>query len=186
MAYKCPLTKMKKLLCFILVLFTACSIVNAKKVKPIQKTSFEVVSEHSEKGKQITFNCFISPLAPAFLSFECINNTDERIFIEWENARLRNDKIIFGDDSRITMTNPKADEAVSAHGSSIVRDIAGLGHIRTDLNVALFPGSVDKELKKEIGKKGTVEVKIPIRFMDNHVEEFLLIYSIWYEMPSNE
>jgi hypothetical protein len=34
-----------------------------------------------------------------------------------------------------------------------------------------------------LGKKGTVEVKIPVRFADNHIEEYMLIYSRWYEMP---
>lgn len=84
------------------------------------------------------------------------------------------------------MRDTKADEAVSPHGNSITRKIAGLHQIQPDIIYALFPASVDKVLKKELGKKGTVEVKIPIRFMDNHIEEYILIYSIWYEMPPTE
>lgn len=180
---------MKKIICLILVMFSMCSVCNAKKIKPIRKSSFELVSNHSEKGKLVTFNCLPIELStyPGFLnSFVCENNTDERVFIEWENSRLRGDKIVFGDDSRASMRNPKADEAVSPHSSSIVRDIASIGQIRNDLVVALFPGSVDKELKKEIGKKGTVEVKISVRFMDNHIEEYVLVYSVWYEMPPSK
>ena len=84
------------------------------------------------------------------------------------------------------MRDTKADEAVSPHGNSITRQIAALKQIQPDITYALFPASVDKVLKKELGKKGTVEVKIPIRFMDNHIEEYVLIYSIWYEMPPTE
>lgn len=166
-----------------------CGGLHAKKVKPIQKSSFELVSKHSERGMKISFNCLpiSQSTAPAFLNkFVCENNTDERVFIEWENSRMNGDKIIFGDDSRANMRNPKADEAVSPHGTSIVRDIASLGQVLPDLVIALVPGSVDKELKKELGKKRTVEVKIPIRFMDNQIEEYVLIYSIWYEMPPIE
>ena len=61
--------------------------------------------------------------------------------------------------------------------------IASMDQIHPDITYALFPASVDKVLKKELGKKGTVEVKIPVRFADNHIEEYTLIYSRWYEMP---
>ncbi len=178
---------MKKNILLLLPLLVVFGIANAKKVKPICKSSFELVSEHSEKGKLISFDCLLTSFAPAFLSsFVCENKTDERIYIEWENARMNGDKIIFGDDTRITMRNPKADEAVSPHGNSIIREIASISQIKPDITYALFPASVDKVLKKELGKKGTIEVKIPIRFMDNHIEEYILIYSRWYEMPSTE
>lgn len=91
--------------------------------------------------------------------------------------------MIFGDDTRLSMRNPKTDEAVSPHGSSIIKEIASMDQIHPDITYALFPASVDKVLKKELGKKGTVEVKIPVRFADNHIEEYTLIYSRWYEMP---
>lgn len=178
---------MKKIVCLLFVMLIMSMHVEAKKVKPIQKSSWELVSEHSGKGKLVTFNCVLTSTAPGFLSdFVCKNSTDERIFIEWENARLNSDKIIFGDDTRLTMRDTKADEAVSPHGNSITRQIAALKQIQPDITYALFPASVDKVLKKELGKKGTVEVKIPIRFMDNHIEEYVLIYSIWYEMPPTE
>lgn len=57
--------------------------VEAKKVKPIQKSSWEQVSEHSEKGKLVSFDCVLTSTSPGFLSnFICKNGTDERIFIE--------------------------------------------------------------------------------------------------------
>lgn len=178
---------MRKILLLLLYVFTINVSSEAKKIKPIVKSSWEQVSNHSEKGKLVSFNCMLNSTAPAFLSaFACENGTDERIFIEWENARLNGDKVIFGDDTRLTMRNPKTDEAVSPHSSSIVRMIASIGQILPDIRVALFPASVDKMLKKELGKKGTVEVKIPIRFTDNHIEEYIYVYSKWYEMPPTE
>ena len=187
MAYKHLQLAMKKIIFLMLVLLTTSASMEAKKVKPVQKSSWELISSHSEKGKLISFNCILTSMAPAFLSsFVCENATDERIFIEWENARMNGDKVIFGDDTRLTMRNPKADEAVSPHGNSIIRKIASISQIHPDITYALFPASVDKVLKKELGKKGSVEVKIPVRFADNHIEEYILIYSRWYEMPQTE
>ena len=184
MAYKLLLFTMRRFLFFMLVLLTVCASVEAEKVKPVQKSSWEIISTHSEKGKLVSFSCILTSMAPGFLSsFVCDNGTDERIFIEWENARLNGGKVIFGDDTRLSMRNPKTDEAVSPHGSSIIREIASMDQIHPDITYALFPASVDKVLKKELGKKGTVEVKIPVRFADNHIEEYTLIYSRWYEMP---
>jgi len=187
MAYKRPPKTMKRIILFIFVLLATSLSVEAKKVKPVQKSSWELVSSHSEKGKLVSFNCILTSMAPGFLSsFVCENGTDERIFIEWENARLNGGKVIFGDDTRLSMRNPKTDEAVSPHGSSIIRKIASMEQIQPDITYALFPASVDKVLKKELGKKGTVEVKIPVRFADNHIEEYILIYARWYEMPPTE
>lgn len=187
MAYKHLQLTMKRIIFLMFVLLSTSVSLEAKKVKPVQKSSWEQTSSHSEKGKLISFDCILSSTAPGFLSsFVCNNGTDERIFIEWENSRLNGGKVIFGDDTRLSMRNPKADEAVSPHGCSIIRKIASMNQIHPEITYALFPASVDKVLRKELGKKGTVEVKIPVRFADNHIEEYILIYSIWYEMPQTE
>lgn len=53
-----------------------------------------------------------------FLIVEIENKTEDRLYIEWENARLDNNKIVFGDDTMLTMRNEKTDEVVIAHAKT--------------------------------------------------------------------
>lgn len=168
-----------------LVLLTTGVSMEAKKVKPVKKTSWELVSNHSEKGMLITFDCDSTRESPKFLSnFVCENGTDERIYIEWENARMKGDRIVFGNDSRTSMRNPKTDEAVSPHRTSIIRKIASVNQVHSDYMANIVYWSREKELMKELGQKESVEIVIPIRFVDNHVEEYRFVFSMWYEKPT--
>jgi len=90
------------------------------------------------------------PRAQNLQKYVCENGTDERIFIEWKNARLNGGKVIFGDDTRLSMRSQKNDEAVSPHGSSIIREIASMDQIHPDITYALFPVSVGKVLEKGV------------------------------------
>lgn len=175
---------MKKYVYLILILLVTCVTASAKKPKPVIKWSLEVTNELSDKAKLITFECRASEYYDRFISSFHINNeTDERVFIEWENARVDNSRIVFGDDNRLTMKNPKADEAVSPHSSSISRQITGERFVYSDFMLPLYR---PKDLKKDLGSKNYRDVKIPIRYSDGKVVEYELKFAVWYEIPTNE
>lgn len=170
----------KQSLLLMTLLFAFCLSVNAKK-KPIIMYQMEVISKVSEKGKLLKFSGEASEWDNNWVKdFSVENGTDERIYIEWENARIVNSRIIFSDDRRINMGNPKADEAISAHRSSISRDITGEIYIGDSYIIPIFR---PKDLKKNIGNKHYIFITIPIRYSDNTVEDFELSFSVWYVLP---
>ena len=63
-----------------------------------------------------------------FLKVEIENKAEERIYIEWENARFDNSKVVFDDDTRLSMKNEKANEVVVAN-SKTHKNITGKNHI---------------------------------------------------------
>lgn len=174
--------KTKKLFLTLIMFLLAFSVsAKPKKPKKVFHYGIEVVSDVSERGKQISFNCFCYDMSMTWVkNFQITNNLDERISIEWENARFANSKVVFGDDSKLTMRNPKADEVITAKGNSIQRDITGLDRI--DGNAQswfLFPYN---ELKKNPGEKGTLDLIIPIKYSDNSVEDLKVQISVWYTL----
>lgn len=176
---------MKKFLTLTMMLLILSVVtITAKKPKPVINSILRVISmtPQSEKAKCIKFTCDkASDWNTSFIyNFECENCTDERVYIEWENARFTKSRIIFSDDRRITMDNPKVDEAISAHNSSISRDITGETYIGSDYILAIY---TPKDLKKNLDNKDSTFFTIPVRFADNTVVEYELEFSVWYEMP---
>lgn len=100
-------------------------------------------------------------------NFKVYNNTNERIYIEWENARCDYGKVVFDDDRRINMNNAKQDEAVSPNSYSISRDITSMNRVGND---NIYPLFNEKNLKD--GKNCYVFLLIPIRFSDGTVVEY--------------
>lgn len=172
----------KQSLLLMIMLFAFSLTVNAKKKpKPVFKFKLEVTSTQSDRGKLIEFHGEAKEWDENWIrNFYIRNNTNERVYIEWENARLTGSRIIYGDDRRITMGNPKADEAVSAHGSSIMRQITGETYIGSEWVIPLFR---TKDLKKNLSDKDYTFIMIPIRYLDNTVEEINLTLTVWYELP---
>jgi len=173
----------KQSLLLMIMLFAFSLTTNAKKKnKPIFKYQLEVTSTPSEKGKLITFDAYGSEYYGYWIeNFEVKNGTDERIYIEWENARLDRSRVVFGDDSSISMRNPKADEAVSPHELSISREITGENKIGDDYQIELY--NVRNLKKNYLGSKARTYITIPIRYMDGTVEEFKLEFTAWFELP---
>lgn len=129
----------------------------------------DLISNHPENRKNaIELDCYASSYDGSFITVYLRNRTQERVYVEWENARCQYDRVIFGDDRRITMGNPKADEAISPMSSSLRREVTGQGRIMSDYILPLYKV---KDLKN--GEKETVSLKIPIRFADGSVEEYL-------------
>ena len=172
----------QSLLLMIMLLAFSLSTNAKKKTKPIFKYQLEVTSTPSEKGKLITFDAYGSEYSGYWIrNFEVKNGTDERIYIEWENARLDGSRVVFGDDSRISMRNPKADEAVSSHETSISREITGEKKIDDEYQIELY--NVRDLKKKNLGLKDRTYIIRPIRYMDGTVEEFKLEFTAWFELP---
>lgn len=168
----------KRFLFLMLMVFAISINVNAKKVF---KYKLEVTSELSDRGKKIEFSARLAEWKSEWIQFfQVFNKTNERIFIEWENARILGDRVVFSDDRRITMNNPKADEAVSPISFSIRRDITSARKIGENY---IFPLFYTKNLKKNLGEKSTIYLKIPIRYLDNTVEEFNIELTVWFEDP---
>ncbi len=141
------------------------------------KNEVSITSRHAENRKDaVKLTCISSAYDESFLTIYLWNNTNERVFIEWENARCQSGKVVFGDDRRITMTNTKADEAVSANSRSLTRDITSADNILSDDVIPLFR---TKYLQDGIDKY--VKIKIPVRFADGTVEEYDFYVRLYWE-----
>ena len=163
-----------------MLLFTSCMSLSSY---PQGKITCEVSVEESRlfKDKEaIEFSAkyFLNNKFVEF--FQVYNNTNERIYIEWENARCNHGKVIFSDDRRITMNNAKQDEAVSPNSYSLLRDITSATYVGNDYLIPLFN-------KKDLiaGDVGKVFLLIPIRFSDGSVTEYHLTLSYKWTASDN-
>lgn len=146
------------------------------------KEEVTLISSHSEERKKsVELKCSASSYDETFLTIYLVNCTNDRIYIEWENARCDNGKVVFGDDRRITMNNPKADEAVSSLSMSLRRGVTSADRIGSDYILPLFRIKLMKE-----GFSDNVTLKIPIRFMDGSVEEYTFNVKLSWEATPNK
>lgn len=106
------------------------------------------------------------------------NKTPKRAYIEWENARYDNSRIAFGDDSRITMQNPKADESIPSNSSSISREIMATSWVGSDFILNPIRSHL-------VRKKGGTEMEIiiPVRFGDTETIDYKFKLSVYYYNP---
>lgn len=106
------------------------------------------------------------------------NKTKKRAYIEWENARLDGARIVFGDDRRITMGTPKADESIPAKSASISRDILSEAWVGSDtIDNPVSPSKVRGRGGKEL------TATIPVRFGDGEPVDYQFRFSIWSYNP---
>ncbi len=160
------------------LLFTSCFSLYDGYSGGTVKCKINITSNHpKEKMDAISFSAYGSAYSNSFVSGFYVNNkSDQRVFIEWENARCNFGKVVFSDDRRITMNNPKADEAVSARSLSISRDFTSMNNIGDD---DVYPLYNVKDLKN--GKTKSVFLIIPIRYTDGSVEEYRLTLTYSWE-----
>ena len=163
-----------KLLLFVVFVMSA-SIVDARKADGIVKLLVEKDKDYFEdENVKISFSMISSDLY-----MQLYNKLDDRIFIEWENARTNHDKVIFGTDSRLTYRNKKEDESVSSKSSSISHcfycenPMAALGG-----NWAM-PVYTHGILKLE-EKNCMVDFVLPVRFPDGKTKEYKLYVKVMY------
>ena len=102
------------------------------------------------------------------------NKRDERIYIEWENARTNGGKVMFGDDTRLTAKNSKSDESIPARSESLIRSLYKENPLYNS-NSSFYPYALALH-REVVGLKRlgvtVVSVLLPIRFADNTTKDY--------------
>ena len=94
----------------------------------------------------------------SFLHVMISNNTNERIAVEWENAKIFGDQVCFDNDSRLTMGRAKQDEVIMK-GDYISKNLLPKGNVLSSRVMPLFQ---TKPLKK--GETRGTYVTIPVKY----------------------
>lgn len=175
--------KLSKSLCIVIIsiLFTGCISLSSV---PKGTISCDVSVEESyvigdKEAVEFTARYFLDNYFVEF--FKVYNNTNERIYIEWENARCNYGKVVFSDDRRINMNNAKPDEAVSPNSYSLSRDITSKNCILSDSMIPIIHKK--KLIDGEIDK---VFLLIPIRFSDGKVVEYHITLNYKWTAENNQ
>ena len=100
------------------------------------------------------------------LGITITNKTTDRFYIEWENARYFGGKIVFGNDSKISMMNPKADEMVAGNGGM------STSHGGVLCQDWISQSNIQNPYLKNVDQKATL--LIPIRFNDGHTKDYFI------------
>ena len=98
----------------------------------------------------------------SFISIIIDNKTKDRVYIEWENARLNGSNLAFSNDRKILLNNPKQDEVVHSQTQSILREI-----MRRDFAEEGFFPQIEN---------GTLI--LPVR-IGNHTIDYKLTYALY-------
>lgn len=112
------------------------------------------------------------------LYVKVFNKTKKRAYIEWENARIDNSRVVFGDDSRLTMGNAKADESIPSNSNSISRHILSESWVGSEYIINLIASN---RVKERGGSE--LEVILPIRFGDTEPIDYKFRLSVYYYNP---
>lgn len=112
------------------------------------------------------------------LSVMVYNKTGKRAYIEWENARLNQRRIVFGDDSRLSMRNAKSDESIPSKSMSILRDIMAESWVGSDYIVSpISPSAVKKRGGAEL------DIILPVRFGESEAHDYRIKLAIFSFNP---
>ena len=106
-----------------------------------------------------------------FLNVIITNKADERIYIEWENARMENEKILFPDDAPLTMGNERPNEAL-AKGAICKKQITSK-YYYDSYNDRLKSIVNNKVIKKDGFQ--SISINIPIKYKDVSIDMPLFI-----------
>lgn len=132
----------------------------------------EVGEEYVDEtnGIELNFRAFLGEV-----TFYLYNNNRDRVYIEWENAKFQSSRVVFGDDSRITMSRTKADEAVMGNSFSERKSIFPQSYVSSDYVRPLY----DTEKLRE-GGKSTFTAVIPVRFADGRIVDYKVFFDVFY------
>ena len=161
MAYKHPHNKMKKIV--LLMTFFLMGLANASSKDIVVSVVVDGV-EMAAYEDSIVKVIFSMSWNTNFLSITIENKTDDRVYIEWENARFNNAKLVFDDDTRESMKNEKADEVVIAH-SNTKKLVTSKKYV---LDSSLKPIT-----KKSIIKKNgydSAQIILPMKYKDKNCD----------------
>ena len=172
---------MKRIFLLLLVILS-CYTLHATKPEYRINAKRTVTCKDSTDLKKIKVHVLCSNYSGNFISITLFNHSNERIYIEWENARLYGSRIVFARDNDITMHQPKADEAISANSSSMYREITCETFVRPDYLIPLYKA---KDIRK--GKAGSknIPIMLPIRFANGKVVDYNIDVLIYRDTKDN-
>ncbi len=138
---------MKTFFIFFLMVSSICASAQNRKdfykeakislTKPIQSDSLKYEDE------KVSFNFF--PIHDYdgyyYIEVEITNKTDNRLYIEWENARINGSKVVFSEDRKLFMNNKKEDEVVVGGEKSEKRKILPIKNVGDNGIHAIFDDS---------------------------------------------
>lgn len=114
------------------------------------------------------------------------NKTGKRAYIEWENARINSERVVFGDDMRITMKSPKSDEAIPSKNSSIRRSILTERWLDSVNMGSQVLDSNPISRHNLFGRGGSeLNVIIPVRFGESEAVDYQFKLSIYTLNPAD-
>ena len=132
---------MKKVLLLLLLSCFIFAIPCEAKKKPKGEVSVELTPSNSSTT---TFRDSIITVdvrtdwSGNFFKVNIHNNTQGRIYVEWENARIDGNKVLFSDDRPITMNQKKEDEVIMVGDMIYGKEITSKGKYYDSLGLLLL------------------------------------------------
>ena len=109
------------------------------------------------------------------ITFQLENKLSERVYIEWENARVNNNKVVFGEDTPLTAHNPKVDESIPSKSVSLKRIFFTDNPSKWSLSKYPFEAITINSYKYKI------TFRIPVKFENNKVVDYdFVVETIYY------
>lgn len=162
---------------FLLVAFMmSSSTINAGKANGVIKILVDNDKEYYEDDNvKVKFS-----MISENLYMNVYNKLDERIFIEWENARTNNNKVIFGTDNRLSVRNKKEDEAISSKSLSLSRCFYCENPMSALGGVWAMPVYTHGILNLEEEEFCSVTFILPIRMPDGKTKDYKIYVKVMY------
>lgn len=115
----------------------------------------------------------------SFFRINISNQTNGRIYVEWDNARIDNNKVLFSDDRPITMNLKKEDEVIMAGGSIYNKEITHKGKYYDSMG--LLPLFKEKEMKKN-NRAYNYNLILPIRLADGSIKDYAFKIKVFWKV----
>ncbi|GEM_PF-2752968 len=99
-----------------------------------------------------------------FIGITVNNKTEQRIHIEWDNARINGSKVVFDDDRKLFLNNSKSDEVIISGEKSEYRSIMPKDNVR---DYGLYP-----LFSNNSNGFRNIPIILPIRFKNDDVVDY--------------
>ena len=182
---------MKKIIsiCFLQIfILCVCGKVSPYKIEikmlsPIESDSWKYTNDSLD----INFNFpkgygYQTYLLSGNIQFQLNNKTKERLYIEWENARLMGQKPAFGTDCKlgVRLNTKKEDELVVAESSSILREllVERLSGLSGVLGKTSFGAPWGGEMELRKNREQIFDFILPIKFESGKTLDLKFKFSI--------
>lgn len=173
---------MKKVLFLLLLSCFVFALPCEAKKKPKGEVAIELTPSTSS-STSYTDSIITVDIRPdwsgSFFKVNIHNNTQGRIYVEWENARIDGNKVLFSDDRPITMNQKKEDEVIMAGDMIYGKEITSKGKYYDSLG--LLPLYKEKEMKKN-GREYSYTIILPIRLADGTTHDYKFNARIFYKI----